>query len=286
MVVLGSLNLDLVARTERLPAPGETVSGLDYHEFPGGKGLNQAVAAARAGAIVALVGSVGDDSAGERLRSIVVGEGIDDRWLMTVSGTATGRAMITVDHAAENSIVVIAGANSATTWPPDAPTGDVILAQLEVPLDTIAAGLTAALRAGATTILNPAPAIALPRSLLARCSLIVPNEHEIELLGHNAAMLCEIVGELIVTRGEGGVDIVDAAGSVHVDAFDVAPVDTTGAGDAFCGNLAARLAGGAELLDAVRWGAAAGALAATTAGAVPSLPHQSATTQLVNRTPV
>ena len=116
VVVVGSLNLDLVVRTQRLPGPGETVSGSDYQEFPGGKGLNQAVAAARAGALVAFVGAVGDDDAGRRLRDVVRAEGIDERWLLTVTGAPTGRALIAVDDNAENSIVVVPGANVLTVF--------------------------------------------------------------------------------------------------------------------------------------------------------------------------
>ncbi|MEZ5227875.1 MAG: PfkB family carbohydrate kinase [Acidimicrobiales bacterium] len=161
VVVLGSLNVDLVARTPRLPRPGETVIGSSFTQVAGGKGLNQAVAASRAGASVALVGAVGDDDAGVFLRQVVRAEGIDDRWLETVPGVPTGRALITVDDDAENVIVVVPGANA---WEDDAlgddsplPYGRVTLAQLEVPQSAVARGFASARAIGSITVLNPAP---------------------------------------------------------------------------------------------------------------------------------
>jgi ribokinase len=283
VVVVGSLNLDLVVRTQRLPGPGETVAGVDYQEFCGGKGLNQAVAAARAGASVALVGAVGDDDAGRRLRRVVRDEGIDERWLVTEAGITTGRALIAVDDHAENSIVVVPGANGHVRWPADAaPVGTVVLAQLEVPLAAVGAAFVAARAVGSTTILNPAPAAPLTNSTIGSCSLIVPNEHEVAVLGGVGQLLDSGVGTIVTTLGARGARIDTDGQSTTQPPFPVVPVDTTGAGDAFCGNLAARLAAGDDLLTGVRWASAAGALATTIAGAVPSLPRSSAVRALLD----
>jgi ribokinase len=275
VVVVGSANLDLVATTRRLPGPGETVLGSDFAQHPGGKGLNQAVAAARAGASVAFIATVGDDDAGHALRSVAEHEGVDVSGLVVAAGAATGRALITVDERGENSIVVVPGANSAarvSSLPPAA----VVLAQLEVPVDTVIAAFKAAREAGSTTVLNPAPVPneGLPPELLALCDVVVPNEHEVELLGGVDRLVAGGVGAVVVTRGAAGITVTAAtdAPSRSIAAFAVDPIDTTGAGDAFCGTLACRLATGADLYSAVRSAAAAGALATTVAGAVPSLP--------------
>jgi ribokinase len=273
VVVIGSLNLDLVTRTARLPDPGETVIGRSYAEFPGGKGLNQAVAAGRAGAGVALVGAVGSDHAGALLRSVAQDEGIDVSHLVTITDHPTGRAIISVDDVGENSIIVVPGAN-AHVAPSDIPTGKVVVAQLEIPVDTVTAAFRTARGRGAITLLNPAPAADLTDELLSTCDIIVPNEHEIELLGGTDRLLDHGVPQIVVTRGGAGVDVVTRASSLHLDAFPVEPVDTTGAGDAFCGSLASRLAEGVPLLAAVHFAAAAGALATTKPGAVPSQAHR------------
>jgi ribokinase len=273
VVVVGSLNLDLVTRTSRLPGPGETVIGSSYAEFPGGKGLNQAVAAARSGAAVALVGAVGSDHAGMLLRDVARDEGIDVSHLITIADAPTGRAIISVDDDGENSIIVVPGAN-ARVAPSDIPVGRVVIAQLEVSVDAVTAAFRTARERGATTVLNPAPAAELTADLLSRCDIVVPNEHEIELLGGTDRLLGHGVSQIVVTRGGAGVDVVTRASSLHLDAFPVEPIDTTGAGDAFCGALASRLAEGDTLLAAVHFAAAAGALATTKPGAVPSQPHR------------
>lgn len=276
VVVVGSANLDLVARTLRLPGPGETVLGSDFAEHPGGKGLNQAVAAARAGASVAFVGAVGDDDAGRTLHSVAATEGIDVSGLSVADGVATGRAVITVDDSGENSIVVVPGAN-ASAHVGDLPAATVVLAQLEIPVATVIAAFAVARTAGSRTVLNPAPVPVggLPDELLSLCDILVPNEHEVELLGGVDELLASGVAAVVVTQGAAGVTVTEApdATTWSVEAFEVDPVDTTGAGDAFCGALAARLAAGADLRPAVRYAAAGGALATTIAGAVPSLPH-------------
>ena len=283
VVVVGSANLDLVATTARLPGPGETVLGSGFSQHPGGKGLNQAVAAARSGATTALIAAIGHDDAGALLRSVAQHEGIDTSQMSSVADTPTGRAMITVDDQAENSIVVIPGTNARCrfeTLPADIAPSTVVLAQLEVPLATVADAFAAARAAGCRTVLNPAPAPdgGLPAELLALCDVIVPNEHEVDVLGGVDRLLASGVGTVIVTRGAAGVSVSEQPGgsSWTVDAFDVDPIDTTGAGDSFCGALATQLAAGADLRNSVRYAAAAGALATTVAGAVPSLPHAAA----------
>ncbi|HEY3485920.1 MAG TPA: ribokinase, partial [Ilumatobacteraceae bacterium] len=221
VVVVGSANLDLVATTPRIPGPGETVLGDGYAEHAGGKGLNQAVAAARSGAHVAFVGCLGDDDAGRRMRAVLAGDGIDAA-AVTSSASPTGRALI----------VVVPGANHDVTLPESLPAAGVVLCQLEVPLDQVAQALALGRRGGATTILNPAPAAPLPADLLAACDIVVPNEHEVELLGGVTALLSAGCRAVVVTRGGAGVDVHDADGAVHCPPFDVEVVDTTGAGDA------------------------------------------------------
>ena len=286
-MVVGSANLDLVARTLRLPGPGETVLGSDFAQHPGGKGLNQAVAAARAGVTVAFLGAVGDDDAGRTLRTVAANEGIDMSGLRVADGVATGRAVITVDDSGENSIVVIPGAN-ARVHVDVLPAATVVLAQLEVPVATVIAAFAAARSAGSRTMLNPAPVPVdgLSDELLSLCDILVPNEHEVELLGGVDRLLASGVGAVVVTQGAAGVTVTEVPGATtwSVEAFEVDPVDTTGAGDAFCGALAARLAGGDDLRPAVRYAAAGGALATTSAGAVPSLPHAADIERLLSRT--
>ena len=283
VLVVGSANLDLVATTARHPAPGETLIGRDYAEHPGGKGLNQAVAAARANATTRFVGAVGRDDAGRTLADIATTSGVETSQLLTVDAP-TGRALILVADSGENSIVVVPGANDLC--PPGIPqAGDVVLTQLEVPLSSVGATLQRAKAVGAVTILNPAPARALPPDLLECVDVIVPNQHELAVLGGREALAAAGVRTLVVTLGADGADLFDGADPTapahHVTPFDVVPVDTTGAGDAFCGGLAARLAAGDDLHSALVFAAANGALATTVAGAVPSLPVAAATRALI-----
>ena len=279
VAVVGSVNLDLVATTARLPGPGETVSGTSYAEHAGGKGLNQAIAAARSGARVALVAAVGDDDAGIRLRSLAADDGIDVTTVSVVAGASTGRALIIVDAHAENSIVVVPGANALLSAD-GVPRARVVIAQLEVPVHEVITAFRDARREGALTVLNPAPADVLPEELLRLCDIVVPNEHEADLIGGVPALLQWGVSAVVTTLGAAGVVVTESVDGVvstwSEPAVEVTPVDTTGAGDAFCGALAARLSAGDELRDAVRYAAAAGALATTVAGAVASLPHSDA----------
>ncbi|HAP77310.1 MAG TPA: ribokinase [Acidimicrobiaceae bacterium] len=268
--VVGSANLDLVATVERLPGPGETVSGTGYAEYPGGKGLNQAVAAARGGARTAFVGAVGRDAAGTALLQVMTTDGIATDHVAIVD-EPTGRALIGVSSAAENSIIVVPGAN-ATVTAEALPPATVVLAQLEVPVDAVRRAFTAARAMGAVTVLNPAPAASLPDDVLALCDIVVPNEHEVELLGGVDHLLALGVASVVVTLGARGAALHTPEGDTPIAPFAVTPVDTTGAGDTFCGSLCARLAAGDALLTALRYAAAAGALCTTRAGAVPSIP--------------
>jgi ribokinase len=287
VVVVGSLNYDHVVTVERLPGRGQTVSGQGYFSVPGGKGLNQAVTAARLGARVTMVGCLGDDHAGSSLRDVLRREGIGTGTVRTVTGRPSGTALITVERGGHNTIVVAAGANG------DLGAGDiegarpllgpacVVLAQLEVPEHAVEAALNLARSVGALTVLNPSPAPGpLPGRLLALADVLVPNESEASALTGATApaeaaarLLAQGCGAVVLTLGEQGALVAEPGRSpVRVAAYRVDVVDTTAAGDAFCGTLAASVAGGKSLVEAVRRGCAAGAVAATVMGAVPSLP--------------
>jgi ribokinase len=288
VVVVGSLNLDHVVRVERLPVPGQTIAGNGYLSVPGGKGLNQAVTAARQRVPVAMVGCVGDDRAGELLRAVVSGEGISTSALRTVAGVPSGTALITVAKEGANTIVVAAGANGELGAPDiEAASnllrpGAVLLAQLEVPLAAVEAALLAARQHGATTVLNPAPASGpLPVRLLSLVDVLVPNETEAcALSGKPTAreaatwLLAQGCRAVLVTVGEEGALLAQPGSPVlALPAYEVEAMDTTAAGDAFCGVLAVALASGHTLPEAAQRASAAGALAATVMGALPSLPR-------------
>ncbi len=283
--MVGSANVDLVASVVRLPGPGETVLATGYQTNPGGKGRNQAVAAARAGADVAFVGAVGADPDGEALRASMRAEAIELADLATVEAP-TGRALITVDAGGENAIVVVAGANAELNAASvrDATelisTAGVVLAQLEVANAVVAEAFATARATGGTTVLNAAPARAVA-PLLALTDVLVVNEHEAALLsGHLVAdapaaevaaraLLAAGPSTVVVTLGAEGAVAVRAGEVVRQPAFAVPVVDTTGAGDAACGALAAALARGDGLSSAVARACAAGALATTELGASP-----------------
>jgi len=279
VVVVGSANMDLVARVVRLPHPGETVSAHDYFEACGGKGANQAIAAARAGARTAFIGAVGSDAAGDTLRAAFKNDAVDTSMLATVS-EPTGRALIGVSDDAENLIIVVPGANHALSIDHiDAAAAllanaKVVLVQLEVRLAVVQRAVELAGR-DTIVVLNPAPASELPDDVLRHVDVITPNEHEAALLGGAAALVARGVPNVVVTQGARGALLVTRDGETRIEPFLVTPVDTTGAGDAFCGVLSARLAvagGLAGLPLALRAAAVAGALTTQTAGAVPSLP--------------
>jgi ribokinase len=270
VLVVGSANLDLVATTARHPTPGETLIGHDYSEHPGGKGLNQAVAAARAGSPTRFVGAVGRDDAGQTLTR-VAGEADVDTSEVAVVDVSTGRALIIVADSGENSIVVVPGANELCPAGA-ARAGEVVLAQLEVPLNTVESTFRRAREVGATTVLNPAPARPLPPELLDLVDIIVPNEHELDLLGGVSNLLEKGVGTVVVTLGAEGARVHTSEGAVDIPTLSVDAVDTTGAGDTFCGYLASGLASGLPLESAARRGCLAAALSTTRPGAVPSIP--------------
>ena len=279
VVVVGSLNVDHTVRVERLPAPGETVSATDYTFGLGGKGFNQAVTAARMGADVVMVGCVGADTDGDLLFQALHEERIDASYVRR-SELPTGRAHLVVDANGQNSIVVVAGANAAASFPSAAiEDADVLLAQLECPLETVAVALAAARAANVITILNPAPARPLTDALLRQVDYLVPNARESEGLG-----AVEYHGTAIVTSGRDGARLlVPGQGERRVPAFSVPVVDTTGAGDAFCGCFAAALAENRSLSDALRRASAAGACAVTRAGAFSSLPTRDEVEQLLSQ---
>jgi ribokinase len=285
VVVVGSLNLDLVVRVDRLPGPGETVSGTDVFRNPGGKGANQAVAAARLGRGVAMVGCVGDDAAGRELLASLEADTVDTSHVRVVGGVPSGAAFITVREDGENHIVLSPGANARLSPEDVAAAGAVLraapvtLLQLEVPPGAVAAAVAAA---GGTVVLNPAPVRALPDELLGEVDVLVPNRVELaQLAGAPVPAAVEeaagLAGRLparavVVTLGADGALVVERGGASHVPAVPVRAVDTTAAGDAFCGGLADALAGGAGLQDATRWAVRVAAAACTREGAQASLP--------------
>jgi ribokinase len=278
VVVVGSANLDLVATLDHLPKPGETIVALGYAEHAGGKGVNQAVACARMGARTAFVGCVGNDDAGVFLRGVLENEGIDTTMLRVVD-MPTGRAFINVDGRGENVIVVVSGANTqvgVAQKPLVLPASHVLLMQLEIPLETVAAALNAARKNGSVTVLNPAPYKSLTGEILSLVDVIVPNETESAACGGTKVLLDSGVKAVVTTLGEKGAQIATGSTSSDVAPYKVVAIDTVGAGDAFIGALSAELARGLTITDAAAVGAVAGALATTVHGAVPSLPTRDA----------
>ncbi len=287
IVVVGSLNMDLVVHASRHPQPGETILGSEFHTFPGGKGANQAVAAARLGGQVAMVGRVGRDDFGDALLHALSQDRVDTVHVLRDADSPTGCALITVDAAGQNTIVVVPGANGRLAAgevfeAEEAFRGAaVLLVQLECPLPTVGRALELARDHGLRTVLNPAPAQPLEPALLFNVDYLVPNETELALLAgtdssadavhrlHRLGVRC-----IVVTLGDRGVLVSDERGEVHLPAHRVVPVDTTAAGDAFVGAFAVALTEGRTVEQAAAWGNAAGALAVTRRGAQPSLPTQ------------
>jgi ribokinase len=288
VLVLGSINTDLVVRVERLPRPGETVPGDHFAVYGGGKGANQAIAAARAGAPVAIIGCLGDDRFGADRLAELQREGVDIAGLRRLTGVASGVALIGVDGAGQNCIMLAAGANGRVSVVQagslKAQADDLLLAQLELPLSVVAAGLAAARQAGALTVLNAAPLHPATSDLLSSVDLLIINELEAaDLLGAPvtaasgpalAALAARGPQRIVVTLGDEGVIAWDQGRLLQLPALPVTPVDTTGAGDAFCGVLAASLVAGADFDQALRRGIVAGGLAVTRQGAQSSLPQR------------
>jgi ribokinase len=286
IVVLGSANMDLVVMVEAMPRPGETVTGRRYLAVTGGKGLNQAIAAARAGGDVAMIGAVGDDPFGAEIREVLAGAAVDAA-NVTVSAAPTGTAHITVDDEGENQIVVVAGANTTVTSLADAhrtaiSERDILLLQLELPLSVVMEAASWARQAGVRTMLTPAPVVDLPDELLAAIDLLVPNEHEAAGLTGiddpiDAARKLRSRGcrAVVVTLGADGCAYVDADGVTRVEGRPVTAVDTTAAGDTFAGCLAVALEEGRPVRDALRWATTAASLSVQTVGASSSMPPRS-----------
>ncbi|MEV4621330.1 ribokinase [Asanoa sp. NPDC049573] len=279
VVVVGSTNMDLVAKAPVLPKPGETVLGGEFATIPGGKGANQAIAASRAGGQTRLLGAIGSDAFGVTLKARIDAAGVDTG-LLRVRYGASGVALITVDAGGENTIVVAPGANTQftdLTGPERAALADadVLIAQLEIPVETVTAAAVAAHEAGTRTVLNAAPARALPVDLLAAVDLLVVNETEAVAISgeRRPEPLLESVPRVVLTLGPEGAWYVDRDGtSVRVPGVKVATVDSTAAGDAFTGALAVAWAEGREIVEAVGWACAAGAACARTLGASTALP--------------
>jgi len=290
IVVVGSSNTDMVVKAPRIPEPGETVLGGRFIMAAGGKGANQAVAAARLGGQVTLVARLGRDLFGRQAAEGLQAEGIDTSLVVWDEQTPSGVALIMVSAEGENSIVVAPGANGELS-PADVERAegalaeaDILLVQLEVPLAAVRRAIELARRHGVRVILNPAPAAPLPADLLGQIDLLTPNRHEAALLAglpveqpedaQRAArlILAGGVGAIAMTLGKEGALIAEGDLLAQIPAYPVQPVDTTGAGDAFNGALAVAWARGASLRQAVSYASAAAALATTVMGAQPSLP--------------
>jgi ribokinase len=269
VVVVGSLNVDHTVRVERFPEVGETLTASSFVSGLGGKGFNQAVTASRMGVDVVMVGCVGADADGDQLLRTLNDEGVDAGFVRRTAARSTGRAHITVDDSGHNSIVVVPGANAEARFPSAALEGaDVLLAQLECPLEVVTVAMAAARACGVVTMLNSAPAQALTNEFLGFVDYLIANEKEADLLGR-----VSYHGVAVITAGErGALVLVPGHDSRRIPALRVPVVDTTGAGDAFCGGFAATLANGGRLVDALRRASAAGAHAVTREGAFASLP--------------
>ncbi len=291
VLVLGSLNMDLVVRVPRAPDAGETLAAHGFMTNPGGKGANQAVACARLGAAVGMVGRVGGDAFGEALRGALAADGIDVRHVAT-AGDASGIAVITVDDAGENRIAIVAGANArlavadVEAIAADIAAAPLLLLQFEVPLPTVVRAARIARDAGRSVVLNPAPARALPDALWSTVDLLVVNETEAAMLAgtavddvpaaRDAALALRRRGpaRVVVTLGRDGAVVADAAGCRRFHALAVEAVDTTAAGDTFIGALCAGLAEGMALDAAIALGIRAAALCVTRPGAQASIPRR------------
>jgi ribokinase len=282
--------MDLVTRAPRLPRGGETLIGESFSTIPGGKGANQAVAAARLGAQVSMVGCVGSDAYGQQLRGALLAEGIDCQAVSVVDGSS-GVALIVVDDNSQNAIVIVAGANGELTptvldrFDAVLQTADVIICQLEVPDATVGHALKRGRELGKTVILNPAPASrAVPAEWYAYVDYLIPNESEAMVLSGLAVdsletaeaaatqLIAAGAGKVIVTLGAQGLMFANGSSFEHFPAPRVKAVDTTAAGDTFVGGFAAALASGKGEVEAIRFGQVAAALSVTRAGAQPSIP--------------
>jgi ribokinase len=290
ITVVGSLNMDLVTYTGRMPVTGETIMGRSFKQIPGGKGANQADAIAKLGAKVRMIGCVGSDDMGNTLLESLKNDRVDIALVKKIEGVSTGIASITVDSAANNCIIVVSGANNMLTTEDieasyDAiQNSDVVVAQLEVPIASVEIALRTAKQLGKLTILNPAPAIQLEDKFLANVDILVPNDTELEILSgiqikYDAdlikaaqVLMDKGVRELIVTLGSKGSMHINKSGLKIYPAYQVAAVDTTAAGDSFIGAVAVAINEGKSLEEAIYFATAVGAITVTREGAQSSLP--------------
>ena len=287
IVVVGSLNMDLVVKTPRHPEVGETILGSEFRTYPGGKGANQAVAAAKLGCPVKMVGRVGKDPFANELLEAISIEKLDSAYIIRDPNEPTGVAFITVDQDGQNSIIVIPGANARVS-PEDVQAAEkvfigaaVLLIQLECPLPAVVRAIDLAKKHQLQVVLNPAPGQVLGIDILSKVDYLLPNQSELALISGEQDLNRAIdtmrelgCGAMVITMGGEGVLVVDATSEIQIPALDVKVVDTTAAGDAFAGAFAVALTEGYGLYDAARWGTIAGALAVTGAGAQPSLPSR------------
>lgn len=284
IVVVGSLNMDLVVKTPRHPQVGETILGSEFRTYPGGKGANQAVAAAKLGSLVKMVGRVGNDPFADELLEAISIEKLDSTYVTRDPNEPTGVAFIAVDQDGQNSIIVAPGANASVS-PEDVQAAEsafigaaVLLIQLECPLPAILRAIDLAKKHQLQVVLNPAPGQELGFDILSKVDFLLPNQSELALISGEQELSRAIdnmrelaFGAMVVTMGGEGVLVVDATSEIQIPALDVRVVDTTAAGDAFAGAFAVALTEGYGLFDAARWGIIAGAIAVTRAGAQPSL---------------
>ncbi len=292
VTVVGSFNTDLVSRTPRMPVAGETILGGPFHMGPGGKGANQAVAAARLGAETTMVVKLGVDTFGDLAEANLRKEGIRSDFVLRTDKSHTGAALIMLDANGENMIVVAAGANDLLT-PEDVDQAkavieqsDVFLAQLEISLETVEYAISMAHEAGVTVMLNPAPGRELDKKLLAMVDVLTPNETETQIItgmpvtnlkqaeAAAQALRAQGVGTVVITLGAEGAMVATRDNVTHVPGRRVQVVDTTGAGDAFSGALAVALGEGQELIQAVQFANAAAALQVTKIGTAPAMPYR------------
>jgi ribokinase len=292
IVVFGSINMDLVARTPRLPAPGETLTGHSFQTFPGGKGANQAVACARLGAKTSMVGRVGGDVFGNTLKAQLESAGVDHTNVAVDAQVSSGVALIAVEDSAENIIIVLPGANGHVNEDDLLRLGSllktskVLLLQLEIPLKMVIAAAKIAKEKGVKVILDPAPAQVLPEEIFRLIDIITPNETEAALLvgfpvenQEDASRAVKVLekrgagGSIIKMGSKGAFAYIDGKERFY-DAFPVTAVDTVAAGDAFNGALAVALSEGEPIEEAIKWGLAGGALSVTKEGAQPAMPDR------------
>lgn len=290
ILVIGSLNMDLVSKVEYMPKPGETVIGSEFLQVPGGKGANQAATIGKLGGDVSMMGKVGDDDFGRHLMESLKESGVDTSSLGIQSDSPTGTALIMVDSEGENSIVVIPGANFKVDGKyideniEEIKKADIVVSQLETPIETVERSFKAAKELGKYTILNPAPAKELTKGLIESIDLLIPNETELELLSGmkigskeeliRAAklMIGKGVKQLIITLGSKGAMYIDSQEAFEVPSFKVDAVDTTGAGDSFTGALSYSIANGHNIKESMRFASKVGALTVTKFGAQSSFP--------------